>query len=119
MGNINKGKRGEALAAQHIETQGYEIIERNYRNGRYEIDIVAQDGDVLVFVEVKARTSALNAQFGTGREAVDKRKQAHMVNAALGYMQQRACADSFIRFDVAEVDLQSEGVTLIRDAFRL
>ena len=70
--NIVKGKMGENLAIRVISSKGYKIIARNWRFGKYgEIDIIALDGNILVFIEVKARTSF---NFGKPVEAVNKAK---------------------------------------------
>ena len=83
------------------------------RIGRDELDLVMQDGAYLVFVEVKARTSEA---FGLPREAVDSRKQAHMVRAAEAYLQQTG-GDTPARFDVIEVNLANSEVRHIENAF--
>jgi len=70
--NIPKGKKGEELAIQHLERQGFKIIEQNWRFSRLgEIDIIAADSDTLVFIEVKTRTSS---SFGHPTEAISQKK---------------------------------------------
>ena len=66
------GRRGERLALRYLRRRGYRLLQRNYRHGRHEIDLVMQDGDCLVFVEVKARS---NIAFGTPAMAVGREKQ--------------------------------------------
>jgi len=70
-GNADCGRIGETIAAGYLRLIGYRIIERNLRIGRNEIDIVAFDGDCLVFVEVKTRR---NSRFGSAAEAVGRKK---------------------------------------------
>jgi putative endonuclease len=76
------GRWGETLAAGYLEQRGYEILERNARTPYGEIDLVARDGDILVFVEVKTRT---NRSYGMPEDSVNLRKQSHMLAAAEHY----------------------------------
>jgi putative endonuclease len=91
------GDRGERLAVRHLKRAGMKIVARNYRNRFGEIDIIARDGQSLVFVEVKTRKS--NAA-GTPLEAVDETKQAKIIQVAEAYLKQRPLADRSVRFDV-------------------
>lgn len=123
----DRGGRGETLAARQMEKMGYEILERNFRIGGSEtegaggeIDIIAKKGNTIVFTEVKYRKSE---RMGTPSEAVDSRKQAHVIRAAQAYLGARQLPEAGydFRFDVAEV-LTSGGKTYFRyteDAFRL
>lgn len=70
------GKWGEDLAAEYLECKGYTIIERDWKSGRRDLDIIAQDGEVIVFVEVKTRRNSL---YGQPEEAVDYHK-LHSLN---------------------------------------
>lgn len=97
--NKDLGDFGEAAAAAHLEKSGMTVKERNFRTRGGEIDIVADDGDVLVFVEVKTRSSD---KFGCPSEAVDIRKIEHMKAAAEQYFLLHP-TDGEIRFDVVEV----------------
>ena len=108
------GEWGEKMALNYFESAGYELMERNYRAGRHEIDLIMRDGDTVVFIEVKAR-SVLT--FGRGREAVDRRKQAHIADAAAQYAVAHGLMDASLRFDVAEVDLNTGKVECIKGAF--
>ena len=83
------GRRGERLALRYLRRRGYRLLQRNYRHGRHEIDLVMQDGDCLVFVEVKARS---NIAFGTPAMAVGREKQRFLRLAAAAYMQRHRCA---------------------------
>lgn len=107
-----KGAYGETLALKYLEQKGYVLIARNYRIGRDEIDMIMRDGELTVFVEVKARSST---NYGLACEAVDKRKQGRMARAALSYLQEKP--EETVRFDVAEVDLNTGTVRHIENAF--
>ena len=79
------GRTGEDLAFKLLKKKGYHILERNYKSPLGEIDIIAQEGKTLVFVEVKTRTSKV---FGPPEIAVSARKQGHMLSCAEYYAQQ-------------------------------
>lgn len=111
-----KGIRGENIAALYMKKSGFVILERNYRRTACEVDIIAMEGDVLVFTEVKARSSTFG---GLGREAVDGRKQQRIIRGAMNYIAENRMEDKCGRFDVAEVDLNTGKVDYIRDAFQL
>lgn len=113
------GKAGEDAAARHIQKSGMKVLARNYRAGKGEIDLVALDGETLVFIEVKTRTGTA---YGTAGEAVGYRKQQMVIRTAQYFIAQRKLYDSAVRFDVAEVySEQGNGyrVQYIRDAFTL
>src|ERR1700679_1394498 len=96
-------KRGEELACKHISKLEYRIIERNFRFGRVgEIDIVAYDGDCLVFIEVKARQ---DHSHGTPEASIDGRKQAQLKRVATMYYYVNAIQEAVCRFDVVAVDI--------------
>jgi putative endonuclease len=99
------GKSGETLAADELERRGYAILERRYRSRHGEIDIIAQDGETIVFVEVKARTTA---EHGTAAEAVTLGKQRKLVSMAVDYLSRHGLHDRACRFDVVAID--GEGV---------
>ena len=113
------GRRGEAAAERVLEAAGLRILDRRYRRRAGEIDIVAEQGAVLVFVEVKTRRGL---SFGGPAAAVTRQKQRRMARVALGYMQCRGWLDRPARFDVVEV-LAVRGSDLsvhhIEDAFRI
>ena len=111
MDNREKGTRGEALALQLLENLGYTLLCKNARFGHDEIDLIMLDGEVTVFAEVKARSSG---EFGTGREAVDIRKQQRMTRAAQAYL---LGLEVPARFDVIEVDLRTKEISHIINAF--
>lgn len=80
--NRRIGAWGEEIAAEHVTQNGYEIIERNFRTPYGEIDIVAKQGDITIFVEVKTRTSN---KMGLSEESITPRKQEHMIACAEHY----------------------------------
>ena len=94
------GARGEALAARHLKRLGYRILERNYRCALGEIDLIAIEGDTLVFVEVKTRSTVA---FADPQESVGRAKQMKLVRAARHYLAGRGAQDSPSRFDVLTV----------------
>ena len=115
--HIETGKRGESLAAEFLEGKGWRIVERNFRAGRGEIDLIAWVGErLLVFVEVKTRSGD---GFGGPEEAVDARKQDLLARTAGVYMEQ-IDYDWEIRFDIVAVLLRKGSAPEIRhveDAF--
>lgn len=97
------GHEGEEEACRFITDLGYRIIKRNFTYGKVgEIDIVAMDGDQLVFIEVKARTN--NYSYGKPEDAVDWRKQKQLKRIAEGYYHINKLQDQACRFDVIAVD---------------
>ena len=112
------GKSGEDLAVAELERRGYAILARRYRTDRGEIDIVAQDGETLVFVEVKARATA---EFGTAAEAVTRRKQLQVIAMARVYLTFERVKDVPCRFDVVAIDGVGERavVTVYAGAFEV
>ena len=99
------GKFGEDCAAKFLETEGYKIIARNFRIRSAEIDIIAQKDDVIVFVEVKARS---DIRHGLPSEAVTVRKQKKIIEAAGVFLQDENFSECACRFDVVEVYLRGE-----------
>jgi putative endonuclease len=106
------GKTGEDLAAAELERRGYAVLARRYRTRHGEIDIVAQDGDTLVFVEVKTRATG---KCGTATEAMTPRKQRRLASMARDYLARRDLDAVACRFDVVAID--GEVLTVISDAF--
>jgi putative endonuclease len=103
--HIVLGKKGEDLAAQHLENKGYTILERNYHFQKAEVDLVAYYGFEIIFVEVKTRSSS---QFGEPEEFVDEAKQKLIWGAAEAWLYERKMEGSPIRFDVIAVKAESE-----------
>lgn len=113
------GGSGEDIAAAFLQDLGYVIVTRNYRKRFGEIDIIAEEGDTLVFVEVKTRSSSA---FGSPFEAVDARKQRRMAKAALDYLSSRKLHGRAARFDVVAVRLRPPAgpqIEHVRNAFDL
>lgn len=110
------GADGEAKAAQYLTKRGYRILEQNYRTPFGEIDIIARDGEALVFIEVKSRSGT---QFGSPQAAVDMRKQAKISQVAMAYMKHKKISGAYCRFDVVSVLKEGSGfeIALIRNAF--
>ena len=110
------GAHAEARALELLIEHGYEIIERNYRCDAGEIDIVAVDGDVMVFVEVRSRA---NSEHGEAIESVNHRKQRKVSQVAGIYLAHKQPAHEEFRFDVVAItgDAAAE-ITLYQDAWR-
>lgn len=94
------GSRMEEAAAHYLAAAGLHIVESNFRTRCGEIDLVARDGDILVFVEVRYRRSRA---FGGAAASVDRRKQQKLLIAANHYLQQKRL-DCTCRFDVVAID---------------
>ena len=97
--HLDTGRRGEDLAADWLVREGYEILERNYRAGRGEIDLVVRKAALIVFVEVKTRT---NLAFGMPEQSVSARKAALITKAAEEYTFAAEWQGN-IRFDIVAV----------------
>ncbi len=93
------GAQGEDIAVDYLRRKGYVLLERNWRSGHKEIDIVARQGDTMVFVEVKART---NLMYGNPEDAVTRRKMHLLVMAADAYLRCNAI-DMDVRFDIITI----------------
>ena len=116
--HLRTGASGEEAARVWLEAKGYRTAEKNYRRKAGEIDLVMQDGDTLVFVEVKTRSGGLNGRFGTPGEAVNATKQAKLLRAAGQYLLKFGTRPPACRFDVVEVDAATGAIRHIPDAFR-
>ena len=105
------GDLGERIVAEHLEKLKYDIRETNFRCPQGEIDIIAQDGDYLVFVEVRTKTGS---SFGTPEESITPVKKARLVSTALAYLQNNDFLAMPWRIDVVAVELgRGGGVTRI------
>ena len=102
---LNIAKIGESLAAKHLKARGYRILAQNYRARRGEIDLIARDGEFIVFVEVKTRRSL---KFGLPQAAVTLQKQRQISKVALAYLQSRNLMDAPCRFDVIAIHLSPQ-----------
>ncbi len=111
------GKKGEEIALGFFRKKGYRIVERNYRTPFGEIDLIARDGEVLVFIEVKTRA---DIAFGRPFEAVDRRKREKMRKVSLSFMK-KFRTEVPARFDVLSIDIENgrETIEHIKDAFEV
>ena len=91
------GQEGEAEAERYLRRKGYRILARNLRSSLGELDLVAEDGRVVVFIEVKARRTT---QFGGAIHAVHRQKQQKIIKLAARFLAQRHWMDRSGRFDV-------------------
>ena len=110
------GAQGEELACRELRRRGYAILARRYRTRHGEIDIVARDAGVLVFVEVKARS---HQRFGGPLAAVTRLKQRKLTRMALDYLARSRTAGVPCRFDVVAVDVgqRQPRVEVVTNAF--
>ncbi len=104
------GKQGEARAAAYLEAEGYRLLERNFHCRSGELDLVAEEGDTLVFVEVKSRSSTF---FGLPCESIGAGKRRKLLRAAAYYALRQNWSGRPQRFDVIEV-LRWEGTLYLR-----
>lgn len=113
------GKEGETIAIDHLIEHGYKIIDRNYRSQQGEIDIIAKDGEFLVFVEVKAYSTG---SFGFPLGAVGSSKKKSMIHAARTYLMKNNIKNVNCRFDVLAIYRSWQGLSsfdLIKGAFHV
>ena len=109
----DKGKYGENIAIDFLEKNGYIILEKNFRFSRYgEIDIIALDKEIIVFVEVKFRTSN---KYGMPIEAITTHKKNHLIKSALFYLQEKKCFGKPCRFDI--ISIENDKIDLYKNAF--
>jgi len=113
---IATGSAGEMIARSYMMDLGFEIVETNYRYGKGEIDIIARDGEVLVFCEVKTRE---RDQFGPPEYALTPRKQQQIRKIASGYLYEHEIAEQACRFDVIAIRMVhgKPEINYIRNAF--
>ena len=118
MNKRQTGSQYEEKAAEYMKQQGYRILERNYRCRQGEIDLIARDGEYLVFVEVKYRTTGVS---GYPAEAVDARKQQTIAKCAMHFLMKQGNDDVPCRFDVVAIAgaESQEEITIYKDAFTL
>lgn len=102
---LDTGQWGEMQAARYLKREkGFKILEANWRAGRDEVDLIARDGDVLVFVEVKTRKAG---SLVSGYYAVDQRKRRALQRAMRVYLKQLSAKPQTWRMDVVEVNYAS------------
>ncbi len=106
------GRVGEKKAEDFLKSKGYKILERNYKTHIGELDIIAEDKGVIVFIEVKLRS---NYDYGSGAEAVNAKKQEKYFKVATEYLIRNNKMDEPCRFDVVEIE--NGQINLIIDAF--
>lgn len=112
------GDEGEDLAAAYLQEQGHELLARNWRIGRLEIDLVTREGGTVVFTEVKTRR---NTRFGHPDDFVDDIKQDRLMKAATAWLARHG-HEGEVRFDIIGILLNGDGppsLTHIPDAFFL
>lgn len=109
------GTKGEDIAAAYLEKKGYALLEKNWRFGHEEIDIIASSDLTLVIAEVKTRKSNY---FGEPEEFVTRQKQKHLIKAANAYMEKNDL-DLEVRFDIISILLSGneQKIVHIEDAF--
>ena len=111
------GRRGEDLAHRYLRSKGLTVLARNYRpsEGDVEVDIVAREGDIVVFAEVKSRTSD---EFGAPDRTIGREKQKNIVRAARAYATRAGLAWNQVRFDtIAVVFTKPPSIVHQQDAF--
>ena len=115
---LDLGKLGEELALKRIKRLGYKCIIQNYCCPLGEVDLIAKDGDCLVFIEIKTRRGK---SFGYAKEAINARKRRQLSKVALAYMKANNCCDVKSRFDVVAITLShgKEEIEVIKNAFDL
>ena len=99
------GRRGESLACRALRRQGYQILARRLRSRLGEVDIVAREGAVLVFIEVKTRRSG---KFGRPVDAVGPGKRRKLITLARAFLKRHRLGEDRVRFDVVSVELSPD-----------
>ncbi|MBQ8202388.1 MAG: YraN family protein [Clostridia bacterium] len=112
MKQYGAGLQGERQAEEYLCSKGMTVVERRYRGQDGEVDLIMQDGDVVVFVEVKARP---HGRSGDGLLAVTYAKQRRLTHAALAFLVEREWTNRPVRFDVVEITAQ--GLLHVPNAF--
>ena len=114
MTRYTSGLRGEAQAEAYLEARGMTCLERRYRAADGELDLIMEDGETVVFVEVKYRPQS---RAGEGLRAVTPNKRQRMIHAALAYLTEKQTLDRPARFDAVEIT--RDGVLHIPNAFMI
>jgi putative endonuclease len=115
--HLLEGRKGERIACRYLLGLGFDVLARRYRAARGEIDLIALEGEVLVFVEVKTRSSSA---FGAPAEFVDWEKQQHLRQTAEEFISEHDLGRYSYRFDIVSVlapDTPQQQVQLYRNAF--
>ncbi len=115
---VDIGKHGELIAEKILKKQGYKIVERNFNTRFGEIDIIAQDGEYICFVEVRMRKTDI---YGSPAETIDKYKREKIVRTARIYVQKYSLHDAPLRFDAVAIvgNLREYKYEVIKNAFEL
>ena len=110
------GREGETLAARFLEDKEYRILERNWRDASGEIDVIAQHGDTLIFVEVKTGKAGA---FGPPETWVTEAKRRQIIKVAKEYLSTQNIGDADVRFDVVGIELvgKTQRITHLENAF--
>ena len=103
--HIDVGKKGEELAAAWLTRNGYDILHRNWRHGRFEIDIIASRKDVIHIIEVKCRQSKV---YGHPEESVNRKKIEHILQGAVAWLYKHP-GHRRVQYDVLAINLVKEG----------
>ena len=111
-----KGAIGEEIARQYLRHEGFTILTANFHACSGEIDIIAKEDKMIVFVEVKSTTK--DTAFGDPLQWIPVWKQQRIIRASLAYLKTRGMIDALMRFDVITID-QNKKVFHVRDAFRV
>lgn len=126
LSKLEKGRLGEEVAASYFKGQGFLLLARNYHSRRGEVDLICAKGQVLVFVEVKARSSF---RWGQPQDWVTPSKQARLVYTARAFLRDPSVqaqlgklfpyqGPAYFRFDILEVDLSKKKVRHLENAFQ-
>ena len=112
--HLSLGKKGEDIAASYLINKGYEIIDRNWKTERLELDLIAKKDGIYVFIEVKTRSTSF---YGNPEEAITKAKKDNILEAVELYLEEKNI-DSEIRIDVVTLILKenSHSITHLEDA---
>ena len=115
---LDLGRWGEDLALKKVTKLGYRCVARNYRCPLGEVDLIARDGDTLVFIEIKTRRGR---SLEYAKEAVNKRKRRQLSMVALAYMKSNGFENARARFDVVVINLNggNQEIEVVRNAFDL
>jgi putative endonuclease len=115
---LDLGRRGEALALKKIKSFGYQCIATNYRCSLGEVDLIAKDGDTIVFIEIKTRKGR---SLGYAKEAIHEKKKRQLSKVALAYLKNNGLFGSKARFDVVAIQVGAgrAEIELVKNAFDL
>ena len=104
------GKWGEALAAEFVEQQGYEILERDWKSGHHDLDIIARDEDTLVIIEVKTRRNRL---FGDPEEAIDYKKRLSLQSAINHRLSLQSAINHYVKLHRIKIPVRFDVISIV------